>query len=132
MKCRWVIGVVFGLVLINGPWVWAKDDAPRALDLMSRMLGSMSHIRTIQCDVTMIKTTPQKTVTSNYSLVADQKGNAVVKILGVKNKVFVQNQKGFYLVNKGESFKQPESFGFPFDIPSKFLDRLNMKDVSDN
>jgi hypothetical protein len=118
------------ILILSSPNIFAKSD-PQALAIIQKMLGSLNHISTMQSKVTLVKKTPERTVTINYELKADNKNEAVVIIKDKIKQTYVLNNKGYFLVTKGEPIKQ-NGKAFPFDNPAMFLKELNLAEVTDN
>ena len=102
-----------------------------AVSAMQQMLRSMDHIKTLQCDVTQIKTLP-KQVSLNYSLKIDSQGNSVAIVQKTGSKItHLKNKKGYYIIDRGEAQKQ-SSKQFPFENPIAFLKTMDLADVTEN
>jgi len=100
--------------------------------LISNMLLSMDHIQTIESDVTVEKQTDSGVTTLNYHLITKDENHIVAQFEDRQNGVYVLNNRGYYIVLKGEPEKQKYIESFPFSNPVAFLSRLDMKDVTLN
>ncbi|MGE4170766.1 MAG: hypothetical protein AB7F28_08640 [Candidatus Margulisiibacteriota bacterium] len=118
-----------GLTVIPTP-TFGVDQ--QALKDITRMLGSLNHIRTLKCDVTSVQKNSQKTTTLNYTLMADNNNQKVVVFTSPIKVTYVKNKKGLYMVRNGNAEKQSPKAPFPVDVPNQFLNQLKLKDVTDN
>jgi len=111
--------------------IQAKSTRSEALILLNEMIHSLDHIQTFKADVTVVKITQQRSTTANFTLTS-QGDQAVAEFSRKPRVVYVQNQKGLYVVTRGKAVKQSDHQGFPFDIPNNFLENLNLQEVSGN
>lgn len=131
--CSYVVmlGIAVLMLSIAVPTT-AATEKEKALEMISRMLISMDHIQTIQCDVSMNKRTQDRVVTLNMRLKADTYGHAVAEINRGIPATFVKNKKGVFTIMNGDVRKQPKQHQFPFEIPTTFLERLAIGDITEN
>lgn len=121
----WIIGLLLFPSMVMGLDI-------DALTAISKMLNSLNHVRTLECSVTVTQRTGLKLSTLNYTLYADQYDQKAAVVGFPFQQTYIQNKKGIYTIRKGDAVKQPRQVAFPFDVPSQFLSRLKLKDVTDN
>ena len=102
-----------------------------ALRAVSKMLGSLSHIKTLEMDGQLVKTNRAKRSTMNYQLYAEGENKIAIAVTLPAKVTYVKNKKGTFSIARGDiSISHPSLF--PVEVPTAIFRGMSVGDVTDN
>lgn len=102
-----------------------------AIRAVSKMLGSLSHVKTLDLEGELVKRSRSGTATMNYHLYAEGDTKTTVAVTRPAKVTYVKNRKGFFVVSRGDISPSPEAV-FPVEVPTAMFRGMTVGDVTDN
>ena len=120
---------VMGVLLMWVSGVSATDTT--AIRAVSKMLGSLSHVKTLDMEGQLVKRSRSGTATMNYHLYAEGDAKTTVAVTRPAKVTYVKNRKGFFVVSRGDVLRSPDGV-FPVEVPTAMFRGMTVGDVTDN